>query len=140
MRAISLLAAVTMMHTAHALPRPDLAVRQDGNDLSNESHIFHHLDRNQRTANRDREHLHKDDTEGSGVSVAKRVSDRPQRVGMATERVVDRRFIQSPDYSQGGSGGGPNGSNSASSASDTIPTQKPSAKAEKRPTAMGADP
>ena len=135
--ALTLLAAITMMHMTHALPHPDLAVRQDGNDLSNESHIFHHLDRNQRTANRDRERLHKDDTEGSGLSVAKRVSDRPQRAGMAMERVADRRFIQSPDYSQSDSGGGPNGSNSASSASDTMPTQKPSAKAEKRPTAMG---
>ena len=140
MRALAILAAITTMHTVHALPspRPDLAALQDGNDLNNESHIFHHLDRNQRTANRDRERLHEDDTEGSGLSIVKRVSDRAQRAGMATERVADRRFMEGPDYSQGGSGGGlANGSNSASSTSDTMPTQKPPVKADKRPTAMG---
>ncbi|KAI9571687.1 hypothetical protein HD554DRAFT_1806642 [Boletus coccyginus] len=137
MRALALLAAITMMHTVHAFPRLDLAVRQGQDDLRNESHIFHHLDRNQRTAHRDRERIYKDGAGGSGLSVVKRVSGGPQRAGTAKEREMDRRFMEGPDYSQGGSGGGTNASNSASSASDTMPTQQPPAKAEKRPTAMG---
>lgn len=129
MRAIALLAAIITIHTAHALPRPDLAVRQDGNDLGNESHVFHHLDRNPRTANQHREPIDGNDAKGSGVSVVKRVLERPQRAEVAREREVDRRFMESPDYSQGGGPGG--GSSSVSSASDTMPTQQPTAKAEK---------
>ncbi|KAF8552188.1 hypothetical protein OG21DRAFT_1511763 [Imleria badia] len=128
MRALALLAAIIMIHTAHAFPRPDLAVRQDGNDLRNESHVFHHFDRNQRTANRDRERIDRNDAERSGVSVVKRVSKK--RAGMARERVVERRFVEGPDYSQGGGSGG-GGPSSVSSASDTMPTQQPP-KAEKQ--------
>ncbi|KAN0091351.1 hypothetical protein V8E55_004917 [Tylopilus felleus] len=131
MRAFVLLAAITMVHTVHALPRPYLAVHQDGDDLSNQSHIFHHLDRNPLTANRDREHPHRN-AERSGPSVAKRTTERPRR---ARKRNVERRFMRSPDYSQGGRSGG--GSNSASSASDTMPTQQPPAQAERQSADMG---
>ncbi|KAG8214111.1 hypothetical protein J3R82DRAFT_10872 [Butyriboletus roseoflavus] len=128
MRALALLAAIAVMHTTHALPRHDLTVRQGENDLSNDSHVFHHLDRNQRTANRDRNRTHGDSADGSGLYVVKRLPERPPRDGgwmMARGR--DRRFMQSPDYSQDGSRGG---SNSASPASNTMPTQQPPAKAE----------
>lgn len=143
MRALALLAAITVMHTALALPRRDLAVRQGEDDLSNDRHVFHHLDRNQRTANRDRERIHRDSAEGSKSYVAKRLPDKPQRAGWRTtakERVLERRFIQDPDYSQGGSRVG---SNSASPASNTMPAQQPPAKAkaekpgEAQTTAMG---
>lgn len=100
MRALVLLAAITMMHTVHALPRQDLAVRQD--DLSNDRHVFHHLDRNPRTANRNREHADRGKEEGTYVD--KRLADRVAR---------ERRFMQGPDYSQGG------GSDAAKSASNT---------------------
>lgn len=122
MRALALLAAIAVIHTTHALPRHDLTVRQGENDLSNDSHVFHHLDRNQRTANRNRNRTHGDSTEGSGLYVVKRLPDRSKR-----EAIVDRRFMEDPDYSQGDSRGG---SNSANPASNTMPTQQPPAKAE----------
>ncbi|KAF8444863.1 hypothetical protein L210DRAFT_3531220 [Boletus edulis BED1] len=136
MRTIALLAAITMMHAVHAIPRPDLAVRQDGNDLRNESHIFHHLDRNQRTANRDRERIHSYDAERSGLAVVRRVSERPQRARVAAR---ERRFMKSPDYSQGGGSGGGSNSQAASSAPDTMPTQptQPPTTAEKESVSMG---
>lgn len=113
MRAHALLAAIMMMHTVHALPRPDLAVRQGVNDLSNDRHVFHHLDRNQRTANWDRESVNRDNVEGSpGAYVVKRLADGPQR-----ERLLDRRFMQGPDYSQGSS-------DTVKSASNTTATQQ----------------
>lgn len=124
----ALLAAIAMMHTTHALPRQDLTVRQGDNNLSSDSHVFHHLDRNQRTANRNHDHIYGDNGEGSELYVVKRLADESQRSGwrkMEKESVVDRRFIQDPDYSQGGS-------NSASTASNsTMATQQPAAKVEK---------
>ncbi|KAG9316839.1 hypothetical protein JVU11DRAFT_2908 [Chiua virens] len=84
MRLLALVAAITIMHTAYALPAssPDLAVRRGVNDLSNDKHIFHHLDRNQRTANRDRNRVH-GDNEGPGLHVVKRLPDRPQRAKLS---------------------------------------------------------
>lgn len=130
MRAL-VLAAITMIFTAHALPRPDLAASQGADDLRNTSHIFHHFDRNQRTANRDREPMHEHSTDGPGLYAVKGLQDKPQQVGrwsMARERAVDRRFMQDPDYSE--VEGSQGGSNSGSPASYTMPTQQPPAKAE----------
>lgn len=140
MRPLAFLAAITIMHTVHAIPRPDLTVRQDGNDLRNQSHIFHHLDRNQWTANRDRERERKNDAERSGLPFIKRVSERPQRARVARERVVERRFMRNPDYSEdddGSDDSNSTSSESAASASDTMTTQQPSATATNEPTSMG---
>ena len=125
MRAIALVAAITMMHTAHASPRPDLAVRQGVNILSNETHMFHHFDRNQRTADRDRERVLQavnGNEEGSqGAYIVRRVGEIPE--GGARVRAVDRRFMRGPDYSEDGGGGGPDDSDSATS-THTTPTQQ----------------
>ena len=119
MRVLAFLAAITMIHRIHAIPRQDLAVRQGVNDLSNEKHIFHHLDRNQRTANQDRERV--GDVEGSPeADIVKRLVE--EREGAVREGVVERRFIRGPDYSQGGSPS--DGREPGQSAAKTKPTQQ----------------
>ncbi|KAH0828052.1 hypothetical protein J3R83DRAFT_3702 [Lanmaoa asiatica] len=85
MRALTLLVAIAMMHATHALPRQDLAVRQGGDDLSNDSHVFHHMDRNQRTANRDRNRTHGDNAEGSGLYFRQEVARRTTASRVADE-------------------------------------------------------
>ncbi|KIJ18532.1 hypothetical protein PAXINDRAFT_8780 [Paxillus involutus ATCC 200175] len=119
MRTPSLLivAITTTMYAVHAMPNSNLAARETVNDLTNERHQFHHFDRNQRTANLDR-----DSIQGSGVHFVKRAQEGVgQEVKDWKGKGASKRFVRNPDYSQGGSEGG---SNSVSPANKPKPTQE----------------
>ncbi|KAF9227143.1 hypothetical protein BS17DRAFT_775034 [Gyrodon lividus] len=122
-----LLAAITtMMYAVHAMPSSDLAARKGVNDLANERHQFHHFDRNQRTANQARDGIHGSDVQGSGPFVKSVQEERAQhdkgRKTTKEVKVLEKRFMKNPDYSEGGSGGG---SNSVNPAANPTATQEP---------------